>query len=195
MVLPALRVLSTCYGRWDHSARAILSPRHLPALQGLAFLDGPESANWMAELSNWRPDLRDFPPSLRIVANGTAQLSQRRVEHTVLYMLSMDDLLSDVPAGVSRSGLPLEDIRHLLLTDADRILANVDDGMAEVLQMVRRLPQLKTVFVAINPLSSTSSSREAFSAYIEDHKIKRFNLDWSTQFAEGSLVPVQWLHM
>lgn len=194
-VLPALQILSTCYGSWDHSARAILAPRHLPKLQGLAFHDGPGNTEWFPDLRDWHPDLQAFPPFLRIVASTTARLILRESQHVVLYDLMLSKLLLALDAGYFVNGLWPQDVRHLLLTYDKGSWDYYTDGLEQILDTAKRLPQLETLGVALDFLHSTPTSRKAFSAYIKQHKIKHFSLKWCGQFTNGSLVPPQWLEM
>lgn len=146
----------------------------------------------MMELSNWQPDLSTFPPSLRIVASTTSRFIRDEVERTVLYETSLLSLPKDLMEWVFQNGIRPQDLHHLLLDVDDE---DFDDILDNACDMIKKLQKLETPFVAVKPLSSSASNRQAFADYIKKRSIRYIELDWNQQYAEGSLMPPQWLEM
>jgi hypothetical protein len=104
-------------------------------------------------------------------------------------------LTDDLENGICHNGIRLEDLRHLLLGDDGDYSEQIDDNLADVVNMTKKLPKLETLFIALERFTSSTSSRQAFANCVKKRGIRYIELDWSNQHLEGSLVPPQWLEM
>ncbi|GAA5863569.1 hypothetical protein JCM3774_006529 [Rhodotorula dairenensis] len=178
VVLPTLRLFSTCGATFPTNVHDFFSPRSLPAVKVVAHLFGRSGP----------VDLSNLAASVRVVANSNLRGPGENIADTTLYMVRYDTILPDHGRdGTLGDCLATDEVHHLCLVDVF-----TSDPASELLHALTHEPSLAHLRTLCLEVTTLSASGE-LADLIKRRRIKvtEFNA-WSDPSVTGPVIPPEW---